>query len=90
MSDLKLLDTDEYSDLNKLGASSFLLKKLKEAISTSGVVPAFVSNLFQAFSNPCTLAARTSACAKVVIVLLNPLSTLTWFDRRTRRDVRGE
>ena len=90
MSDLKLLDTEEYSELSTLGASAFLLKKLRAAISAAGVVPSFVLNLFQAFANPCTMAARTSAVAKVVIVLLNPLSTLTWFDRRTVRDVRGE
>jgi hypothetical protein len=88
--DLKLLETADYSELSGYGASAFLLKKLKAAISARGVVPSFVLTLFQTFSNPLTMAARTSSCAKVAIVLLNPLITLTWLDRRTRRDVRGE
>jgi hypothetical protein len=38
MSDFKLLGTDEYSELESLGASSFLLKKLKAAV-TEGAFP---------------------------------------------------
>jgi hypothetical protein len=42
MSDLKLLDTDEYAELKTLGASSFLLKQLQAAIA-EGAVPALGS-----------------------------------------------